>query len=90
MLFGGFLSFKPPAVSADNTPVIEQIKPDPTPTAQSPEVTKNVLPKPPVIKGGDDEEDDKDQERGGHKPKHGGRDHKPSYGGHDDDDYDND
>ena len=88
-LFAAFLSFKPPAVSADNTPITEQIKTDPTPTTQSPEVSKNDLPNPPVIKGGDDEYDE-DKQRGGRKPNHGGRDHKPSYGGHDDDDYDND
>ena len=77
ILFAAFLSFKPPAFSAVNKPATDQITTDPAPTTPGPKATKNVSPKPPVIQGGDDEDDE-------------GRGHKPSYGGHDDDDYDDD
>lgn len=76
ILFAAFLSFKPPAVSAVNKPATDQITTDPAPTTPVPKATKNISPKPPVIKGEDDEDE--------------GRGHKPSYGGHDDDDYDDD
>ena len=79
ILFAAFLSFKPPAFTAINKPATDQITTDPAPTNPEPNATKKVSPKPPVIKGGDDE-DDEDEGRG----------HKPSYGGHDDDDYDDD
>lgn len=82
ILFAAFLSFKPPAVTAVNKPVTDQITTDPAPTNPVPNVTKKVSPKPPVIKGGDDDDDDDDDDEG--------RGHKPSYGGHDDDDYDDD
>lgn len=78
ILFAAFLSFKPPAVTAVNKPATDQITTDPAPMNPVPNTTKKVSPKPPVVNGGDGEDDDE------------GRGHKPSYGGHDEDDYDDD
>jgi hypothetical protein len=78
ILFLGFLSFKPPAVTAANDPATPQITTEAVPSTPSPTASKKVLPKPPVIEDGDED----------HEP--GRRPHKPGYGGHDDDDFDDD
>ena len=88
LLFLGFLSFKPPSVTAANDPTTPQITTEAAPSTPSPAASKKVLPKPPVIQGSDDDDYDDDDydDDGNHKGDH----HKPRYGGHDDDDYDDD
>jgi hypothetical protein len=87
LLFAGFLSIKPPAISPDATPTgvttPQSIQsPSISEQPQSPSVNKLPTPavKPSISGGYDDDDDDDDDDEDD--------DEKPRYGGHDDDDYD--
>jgi hypothetical protein len=75
IILAAFLAIKPPAVTAGNKPVDNQIiGTDKSTTSKSPSPNQGVA-KQPHIKNGKGEDDER----------HEG---KPRYGGHDDDDYD--